>query len=279
MSALLDQHASSIASLKGEAAKIVPSLDEMPYNNDVFYLRYCLDEELDSNDARVEQLRENLAWRMGDGKDICEAAQAAIKQATATEGIWNNEPVYNAAPNASKINKYLTPVQTITTTTSKDDLIFCICAGKIDDSELMKSLDSSDDMVEYFVYSKEVNACVANMRSLASDKMVYVVVANDLSGVKLIGGDKSFRAALSDASKVANNLYPSLNGPTLLLNLPPLLGALVKLFKPLFPEKVRQRLKFEAGPLKNVDTLMDIVPGGKDRQEFLDDIDRLVYEA
>jgi hypothetical protein len=45
----LDQHASSIASLKGEAAKIVPSLDEMPYNNDVFYLRYCLDEELDSN--------------------------------------------------------------------------------------------------------------------------------------------------------------------------------------------------------------------------------------
>jgi hypothetical protein len=63
------------------------------------------------------------------------------------------------------------------------------------------------------------------------------------------------------------------------LNLPPLLGALVKLFKPLFPEKVRQRLKFEAGPLKNVDTLMDIVPGGKDRQEFLDDIDRLVYEA
>jgi hypothetical protein len=44
-----------LRSLKGEAAKIVPSLDEMPYNNDIFYLRYCLDEELDSNDARVEQ--------------------------------------------------------------------------------------------------------------------------------------------------------------------------------------------------------------------------------
>jgi hypothetical protein len=25
------------------------SFDDMPYNNDIFYQRYCLDEELDSN--------------------------------------------------------------------------------------------------------------------------------------------------------------------------------------------------------------------------------------
>lgn len=278
VSKLLEQHASSIESLKAETAKIVPSIDVEPYSNDVFYLRYCHDDDFESDEARVAQLKENLQWRMSDGKAICEAATAAIDEATA-DGGWNNDPVYNAAPNAAKINKYLTPKQTITTTTSANDLCFCICAGKIDDTALMSSLDSPDQMVDYFVYSKEVNACVANRRSLESDKLVYVVVANDLSGVKLIGGDKSFRTALSDSSKVANNLYPSLNGPSLLLNLPPLLGALVKLFTPLFPEKVRQRLKFERGPLKNVDTLEDIVSGGKDRQQFLADIDKLVYDV
>lgn len=277
VSTLLEQHASSIASLKAETAKIVPSIDVEPYSNDVFYLRYCLDDDFESDDARVAQLQENLQWRIGDGKAICDAAQSAIAEATAGDK-WNNEPVYNSAPFATKINQYLTPKQTITTTTSRNDLIFCICAGKIDDTALMASLDSPDEMTNYFVYSKEVNACVANKRSLESDKMCYVLVANDLSGVKLIGGDAAFRTALSDSSKIANNLYPSLNGPSLLLNLPRLLGALVKLFTPLFPEKVRQRLKFESGPLKNVDTLMDIVEGGKDRQQFLNEIDKLVYD-
>jgi len=37
-----------------------------------------------------------------------------------------------------------------------------------------------------------------------------------------------------------------------LLNLPKLLNALVKLFKPLFPPVVAARIKFEQGPLSKV---------------------------
>ncbi|KAK7241101.1 beta-1,6-glucosyl hydrolase [Aureococcus anophagefferens] len=39
---------------------------------------------------------------------------------------------------------------------------------------------------------------------------------------------------------------PGLSGPTVLLNLPRLLGALVKLFTPLFPPAVRKKLKFDS---------------------------------
>ena len=275
VSMLLNEHASTIQNLKAETAKIVPNVDHEPYANDVFYLRYCL-QDYESDEARLDVLKNNLKWRLGEGKAICDAAQAAIAEATSA-GSWNNDPVRNAAPNANIINKYLTTKQTLTTSTSTGDLIYCIRAGKIDDGGLMSSLESKDQLVDFFIYCKEVNAAVANQRSLESDKLVYVLVANDLTDVKLVGGDATFRAALSEASKVTNNFYPSLNGPTLLLNLPALLGALVKIFTPLFPAEVRKRLKFERGPLQNVNNMMDISYGGSARQAFLDDIDRLVY--
>ena len=92
---------------------------------------------------------------------------------------------------------------------------------------------------------------MANMRTEAGGKLVGVVTVNDLSGVNLFGSS-AFRDALSLSSKTAAPLYPGLAGPTILLNLPPLLNALVKLFKPLFPPVVAARIKFEQGPLSKV---------------------------
>merc|ERR1711971_926109 len=119
---------------------------------------------------------------------------------------------------------------------------------------------------------------VANMRSEQTDKLVTVLTANDLSGVKLVGGSADFRKALSAASTKANDLYPNLSGPTFLLNLPRLLSALVKIFTPLFPDEVRKRLKFEQGPLKDVQDLTEISPSGdaSARALFLKQIDALM---
>jgi hypothetical protein len=147
----------------------------------------------------------------------------------------------------------------------------------IDDQALMSSLNSVDELVDFFLYCKEINALVANERSLENDKLLRVITVNDLNGLQLIGGDATFRQALSAASKKANSLYPALAGPTLLLNLPRLVSALVKLFTPLFPPEVNSRLKFERGPLKDVDELMDISYGGKDRDSFLKDLDTICY--
>jgi CRAL/TRIO domain. len=93
-----------------------------------------------------------------------------------------------------------------------------------------------------------------------------------------VGGDAAFRKALSAASNKANQLYPNLSGPTFLLNLPTLLGTLVKVFTPLFPEEVRKRLKFEQGPLKDVKELVEISPSGsvEARDLFLKQIDNLM---
>mmetsp|Transcript_23746 Transcript_23746/g.50840 ORF Transcript_23746/g.50840 Transcript_23746/m.50840 type:complete len:168 (+) Transcript_23746:2-505(+) len=156
------------------------------------------------------------------------------------------------------------------------DLIYCIRAGKIDDKGLMSAV-SVDQMVEFFLYCKEVNAAVADMRSLDADSLISVVTCNDLSGVKLVGGSSDFRASLSAASKKANELYPSLNGRTLMLNLPSLLGPLVKVFKLLLPRAVTRRLRFENGPLRDVDDLREIAEGGTGRDEFVDRVNALAY--
>jgi hypothetical protein len=134
-----------------------------------------------------------------------------------------------------------------------------------------------DEMIDFFLYVKEVNAAVADMRSLETDSLIKIVTCNDLIGVKLVGGSSDFRSALSLSSKKATELYPSLSGRTLLLNLPALLGALVKLFTPLFPAAVMERIRFERGPLKNVEDLMQIVESGAARDEFIKQMDELVY--
>jgi hypothetical protein len=110
---------------------------------------------------------------------------------------------------------------------------------------------SKEQMAEYFAFVKEVHSRVAAMRTDATGKLVGVVTVNDLSGANLFGSS-AFRDALSLASKAAAPLYPGLAGPTVLLNLPPILNALVKLFKPLFPPVVAARIKFEQGPLSKV---------------------------
>lgn len=243
----------------------------------MFYLRYCLKDGTTEEEKKA-LLESNMGWRMTEGKEIVQSAKKAV-EAAMESGSWNNEPVRDMAPHAEIVNKYITPAQCLTTTIRTGDLCYCIRAGQIDDVSLMSEV-SLEQMTEFFLYCKEINSIVANMRSVESDKVVDVLTANDLNGVKLVGGDATFRKALSAASTKANELYPSLSGPTFLLNLPKLLGALVKLFTPLFPEEVRKRLKFERGPLSKVNNLVEISGLSKGnaatREQFLDDIDKLL---
>lgn len=275
-SSLLEKHADAISDLTKIAKDTCPDLAP---TDSMFYLRYCLK---DSEDEEREQLLvNNLQWRANEGKSIIQAAKAAVEAAASGESSWNNEPVRDMAPHADIVNKYITSAQCLTTTINSGDLCYCIRAGGIDDVALMSEL-SLEQMTEFFLYCKEVNALVANSRSISSDRVVSVLTANDLKGVKLIGGDATFRKALSAASTKANDLYPSLAGPTFLLNLPRLLGALVKLFTPLFPEEVRKRLKFAKGPLSGVSNLVQISPGPQgnpaERKKFLGEVDALLED-
>jgi len=274
VSSLLQKHAEHIAELKSITTEEVGSIASEPYSNDVFYLRYCL-EYGDDKEAAKEILLKNLAWRQGEtGKKIASAALEAVTKATGG-GSWNNEPVLGAAPFTEKVSKYLSD-HCITTTTSQGDLLYCIRAGQIDDVGLMGSL-TVDQMKDFFLYVKEVNALVSQQRSLDSDKLVSIVTANDLKGVKLVGGSADFRKALSASSKESDTLYPATNGPTLLLNLPRILSALVKLFTPLFPESVKARLRFEQGPLSDITSLSEVAKSGAKRDIFLSQIDKLIY--
>lgn len=280
--ALLSDNQEQIQSLKTVAKSIISDDDDAAVvpTNDVFYLRYLLETSYENDNERIEALKRNLEWRKSDGKHIVMSAHDAIKAARSGENSkkWNNKPVEQAAPHSDRIGKYLTSVQCITTSLpSSNDLVYIVRAGKIDDKALMSSV-SVDEMIEFFLYVKEVNAAMADIRSVETDSLIKVITCNDLSGVKLVGGSSGFRSALSLSSKKAVELYPALSGRSLLLNLPSLLGALVKIFTPLFPDAVRKRIRFEkCGPLKNVDNLIQVVESGTVRDEFIEQIDMLSY--
>jgi len=274
LSFLISENADKISSLKEAAAAIASDAPE----DDVFYLRYALtgadEEEMKS------RLEENVRWRSsGEGRLVCDAAKVAIEKATSGDD-WNNDPVRAAAPYASVVNDFITEASIVTTSSRAGDLIYCIRAASIDDTALMNAI-SVENLAHFFLYTKEVNAAVANQRSIGSDRLVCVCTANDLSGVKVIGGSAEFRKALSAASQKANELYPTLSGPSLLLNLPRLLTALVKIFTPLFPEEVRKKIKFARGPLSDVTALNEILAGsgsdGSKRDNFLTAVEELIY--
>jgi hypothetical protein len=113
---------------------------------------------------------------------------------------------------------------------------------------------------------------------MQSDRLCRVALANDLSGVSLFNSSPDFRKALSQSSTIAASVYPSVNRETLLLNLPKLLSALVKLFKPIFPKTVQKKLKFCNGPLKDIEDLAQIAREGAERTKFLDQIHELISD-
>jgi len=269
VTSLTAKYAAKISTLKEVATKY----PDAP-SDSVFYLRYCLGN--DDNTDLVAKLRSNLEWRTGEGKTICNSAKAAVEAATSTESPWENTPVQMMAPHASIINKFITSSSCLTTATRRGDLSYIVRAGKIDDVSLMSEI-TVEHLTEFFLYCREVNSIVANVRSQQTDSLVSVITVNDLTGVKLIGGDATFRDALSATSAKTNELYPGLSGPTLLLNLPRLLGALVRLFTPLFPKEVRKKIKFAQGPLRDVDTLVEISAPGQPREDFLNSLDELLY--
>merc|ERR1719311_1670576 len=111
----------------------------------------------------------------------------------------------------------------------------------------MMSKVTVDQLVEFLLYVKEVHSLVVNARTQRTGRLCNVIFANDITGTRQ-APDPQFGKALTASSKSYEKLYPSMAGPTMILNLPFILQAFVGLFKPLFPKTVQARLKFESAP-------------------------------
>lgn len=304
VSQLLQQYSKEVNEFKSVVQAVAASssgkinMNELPYSNDAYYLRYCIlpsengkENGDDNNNDPKTKLLESLQWRQSErGQVVCRAARHAVLQATTTTTgttTWtsnNQQNVFLLAPHAAKISPFITPSNCITTSFddghSSNDLIYCVRAGAINDVALFQSV-TTEEMIDFFLYVKEIHALVCDVRSMTTDRLLYTVTVNDLTNVKLMGGSNEFRKALSQASTLASTIvYPSTyTGPTLLCNLPLLVSALVQLFTPLFPEKVKQRLKFVQGPLSKVSDLTEISkttsnPGK--RVEFLQQLNNIL---
>ena len=249
-----------------ELAKVDEELTEIER------LRFAL--QFDSLDKATEAVKERQAWRQGPGADICAAAAAAVKAAT-MDGGWNNAPVYESAPYAAVINQYITPKSVMTLSTPAGDLIYVIRASAINDKELMDKV-TVEQLGEYFLYAKEIHALTANQRSAESGRLCNVIFANDISGVRK-APDKRFSQALTSSSDAYEVLYPSLAGPTMILNLPFILQAFVGLLKPLFPKSVQERLVFTKAPvLANLKELSPLATNASTRDEFVAEVKGLL---
>ncbi|EED96075.1 predicted protein [Thalassiosira pseudonana CCMP1335] len=208
----------------------------------------------DEKDAETALLNA-IKWRQTTGKHIVDSARDAVTKATASGG-WDNEVVRDAAPHADIINQFITPKAVITTSTEDGDLVYVIRASQIDDKEMM-DVCSVEQVCDFFMYAKEVHNIVANQRSEATGRMCSVIFANDISGVRK-APDKRFSQALTSSSDQYEDLYPSLAGPTMILNLPLILQAFVGLLKPLFPKSVQERLVFKRA--KILASLKELTP-------------------
>lgn len=194
-------------------------------------------------------------------------------------GGWDNEVVRNAAPHSKAINKYITSENIVTLSASpEDDLVYVIRASGIDDRAMMDEV-SVDQLSEFFLYVKEIHSLVANQRSVKAGKLIEVVFANDITGVRK-PPDTRFSKALSSSSEQYEKLFPTLAGPTMIMNLPFILQAFVALFKPLFPKAVQERLKFVRAPV--LAALTDLTPLTKrdstQRKSFMAETTKLLAE-
>jgi hypothetical protein len=236
--------ASSVAAKLSANRALVDALKTTaPDMSEISLLRFALafPEKAEAEAA----LRETVAWRNGAGKAIVESAAEAVVKATANGG-WDNEPVRQAAPHAAAISPFITPKNILTLPTPEGDLVYVIRASLIDDKAMMSKV-TVDQLVEFLLYVKEVHSLCVNARSERSGRLCSVTFANDITGTRK-APDPQFSKALTASSKSYEKLYPSLAGPTLILNLPFILQAFVGLFKPLFPKSVQARLKFESAP-------------------------------
>ena len=246
---LIDDLAARTKDARLLADDLIPCNDEADLKT--WLARFLGDDgDVDAAEAKV---RESIEWRTGSGKKICEAARDAVNEAT-SEGTWTNKPVQEKAPHGSKINAFFAEGRVMNLRNKAGDgLIYAIRAGDIDDKALMSAV-TVDELADFFLYAKAINERACATISKQTGALATVTTVNDLAGVDLLG-DASFRNALSAASKKGDAFFPGLSGPTVLLNLPRLLGALVKLFTPLFPESVRAKLRFERHELGDAGSL------------------------
>merc|ERR1719230_487951 len=140
----------------------------------------------------------------------------------------------------------------------------------------MMSKVSVKQVSDFFAYVKEVHSIVADARSERLGRVCEVIFANDISGIRS-PPNADFSKALSSSSKQYEGLYPSLAGPTMILNLPFVLQAFVSLFKPLFPKTVQARLKFEKAPvLASLGELRPLINQPNKRKAFLAELQGLL---
>lgn len=235
--------------------------------DDTYVLRFAIEHKGDII-AATKNIQKINFWRRREGRRIVDAASQAVAKAQEGGG-WENSVVLEAAPHSALISKHITASQIVIVNMPSGDLCSCIRASAIDDKSLMDAV-TVDQMIEFFLYAREVNFLVAEQRTRASGRLIQLIAANDLTGVSKLPDDR-FQQALTKSSEQTTTLYPGFAGPTAILNIPEVAQFLLQFLTPLFPGAVQQRLKFAQGPMSYINDLSDVLREPT-KSAFVDDL-------
>lgn len=267
--ALMARHEAALQEVRSSCGQLPEDFD------DVRLLRFVLHHSGDAK-AAAGNVREVIAWRRGEGAEIVAAAADALAAAT-KGGRWDNEQVLARAPASAKISQHIKATNMLILSTSRGDLVTCISAAglSVASLELMKAVDQKD-LLDFFLYTWEINTQVMDTRTRASGRLVRGYIADNLQGIGILP-DRRMLDVVREASNTGLKLWPGFNGLTVLFNLPWVADLFANFFLKLVPASVRDTVMFKRGLMDGVDDLT-VLLREPEKSRFLKSYEALVYK-
>uniref|UniRef100_A0A7S0WGT6 CRAL-TRIO domain-containing protein n=1 Tax=Pyramimonas obovata TaxID=1411642 RepID=A0A7S0WGT6_9CHLO len=217
---LLKEHADKINGVrKGLEAKGLKLSEEY---DDIWILRFVLSHKKEPEATKAAEFA--LDWRAKNAELI-----QAVKDGKAPWDFFEHIEKYMCADIHSK-------------RTLDGEPVFMVRAGISNPKEVMNRV-THEQMMFKLLHTRERLFQICDKETRERRELVKALTLNDLNHVSLMGGtDRRFMKALTDASKVAEELYPQLLGRAIIINVPSFFSTLFGLFKSLLSKKTLEKM-------------------------------------
>ena len=227
---LLKKHAEKIAKLRKALGEEIQGSDE---DDDVFLLRYVLSSKQKTAEAlkrirkRREYLRANSEWLTLDKE----------------------------APHDAKFRRYM--ASDIHAHGQRDGGPLHLVRGGVVNSQAIMKCVSKEELSQWFVHQKLQAWEVCDRLTRESGRIIKLVSIIDLNNFSMWSADSTFRQALGDSSKLSENLFPQLQGKTVILHPGAAFSMMFKIFSLLMSKAMVEKVATCSGTYHTGKTIND----------------------
>lgn len=154
--------------------------------------------------------------------------------------------------------------------TSEGDLVSLECTGKIKIRQFMKQVNE-DEIVRFWMYMMEWNMMKLALLSRKHKRIVGMVQLKDLDGLSMLQATcPKGMSRFGKINSIVHMVYPETLTKLIVLNIPPMFGMILRLFKPLLPARTFNRFSFTSRSSREQKQSLE---------RYLDTTDRVVIES